>query len=386
MTVRWRIALVLAASLAAIGGTTLVANALAFRHTAYPTWTAYRTALLDELDIKDETVAETLRKYPELFFQDQRGTVSPGPGMTVDQAASAVQRRAADATLRRARQWTLGGLAAVAIVAVLAGWYLAGRILRPVRLITARARAASAGDLEGRLSLTGPNDELRLLGDTFDEMLERLESAFDAQRRFSRQVAHELRTPLATTASEVQMLLADIEDRAVIDRLDAISEATSRADRLVAQLLVLSRTDHGDLDRTTFDLAELVGNVVGRAVESEPWSTIRLDLDLRTAPVTGDRALLEVLVRNLVENAGRHNRAGGWADVSVGSTGSGDASLRVANSVPAAGQVPPMSHGVGLTIVDAVAEAHGSALIWRQDADHTSVELVLPAAVVPASV
>ena len=266
MKIRTRIALVLALSLIVAGSLSLFVNAFAFEHASYQTWGSYRDALMKEVGVPRQTAVAFVRAHPEVIF----GTTGNFGGLinkTVDQASKDVQRRAVDQAVARSRRWTVVGLLAVLLGALTAGWLLAGRILRPIRLITKRARTATAVDLGARISLAGPNDEIKELADTFDTMLDRLAQSFDAQRRFSAQVSHELRTPLAVTRSEVEMLVADLDEPALRARLGTIAEATERAERLVSQLLVLSRTDIGDLDRTTFAFDELVGNVVGRAVE-----------------------------------------------------------------------------------------------------------------------
>jgi signal transduction histidine kinase len=270
----------------------------------------------------------------------------------------------------------------VTVAGTFAAWILAGRFLRPIRLISDRARVASGDDLSVRVSLDGPDDEVKDLADTFDAMLDRIEGSFEAQRRFSAQVAHELRTPLSVSRTEVEMLLDDLPDPGVRIRLTNVAEATRRAERLVSQLHVLSRTERGDLAHDPFALDELVGNVVGRVVEQPAWQTVHLDLELRPAAVLGDRTLLESLVRNLVDNAGRHNRPGGRARVAVRSSDDGRWSeLVVANSVRDDGTpVDPSSRAhVGLTIVDAVVRAHDGTVGWHTSPGEVTAVVRLPA-------
>lgn len=389
MTIRMRIAVMLTLSLVLAGSVTLVVNAIAFRETPYPTWQAYRDALLNELRVDRETAVRHIRDNPEILFETPGDTRGIATATTIDQAAEAVQRRANDEAVARSRRWTMSALLAVTVGAVAAGWVLSGRILRPVRLITTRARAASAFALDQRVSLGGPDDEIKELADTFDRMLDRLSLSFQAQRRFSGQVAHELRTPLATSRSEIEMLLADARATDVRSRLAAVANATVRAERLVAQLLVLSRTDTRDLDRASFALDELVGNVVGRAVEGPPWHELDLDLELGRAQVVGDRPLLESLVRNLVENAGRHNVTNGWARVAVASTDDGHtALLEVTNSAPttarATDERPPGAANTGLTIVAAVLEAHNGTMTWSCMPGQVTARVTLPTSWDPA--
>jgi signal transduction histidine kinase len=249
------------------------------------------------------------------------------------------------------------------VVTGVIGWVIAGRLLRPVRLITQRAQSASELDLASRVALDGPDDEMKHLADTFDQMLGRLERSFVAQRSFSAQVSHELRTPLAVILSEVDLLRPSVYG-AQRDAVDQIRTAALRAERLIGALLVLSRTESGHLDHDVVRLDELVGDVVGQMVVGPPWTALRVDVELHPASIVGDRALLESLVTNLVDNAGRHNGGAGWVRVRVLSD-TERVVLEVANSVS---PVPPNASGadagktagnrVGLTVVTAIVAAH----------------------------
>ena len=384
MRIRTRIALVLAASLIVAGALALVVNAVTFEHASYVTWSGYRDSMLEQLGITREQAVRGLAANPEVLFDAPQGIPGAPTQQSIDEASQAAQRRAVDDAADRSRRWTVVGILAVIAVALAAAWLLAGRILRPIRLITKRARDASALDLDARVALTGPNDEVKELADTFDAMLDRIAHSFDGQRRFSAQVSHELRTPLAVTRTEVDLLLADVDSATLRTRLETIADATARAERLVSQLLVLSRTDARDLDRTTFALDELVGNVVGRAVEGAVWSGLKVDLDPHSTTVTGDRALLESVVRNLVDNAGRHNREDGWVRVVVEPSDDGQqAVLEVSNSIPAGvhvedGAAPGAAH-IGLSIVAAVLQAHDGTITWRRDAGSVTARVELPA-------
>lgn len=384
MKIRTRIALVLAASLIVAGSLALLVNAIAFQHVSYVTWSSYRDTMLQELGVSRDAALRSLDANPQLLFQAP-GDVTRGPtGKTIDEASQAVQRRAVERTADQSRRWTVAALLAVTVGALTAGWFLAGRILRPIRLITRRAHAASALDLGARVALEGPNDEVKELADTFDEMLDRIALSFDGQRRFSAQVSHELRTPLAVTRSEVEMLLADADDTTLRTRLETIADANERAERLVSQLLVLARTDTRDLDRATFAFDELVGNVVGRAVEGPSWSGVRADVELRSTTVVGDRALLESLVRNLVDNAGRHNRRSGWVSIVVQPSPDGrravlDVSNSVAGGVGDSDDGAPGSAHIGLSIVAAVLDAHDGTIEWRRDPGAVTAHVELAA-------
>jgi signal transduction histidine kinase len=339
MKARTRITIALAISLVVAGALALVVHSTAFRSTEYPAWDAYRDELLTEMDVSREGVIAALDEDPALLFDAPAADPEFGNGTSIDDASRAVQQRAMDRAAARSLRWAAATFATVTVASVVAAWLLAGRILRPIRLVTSRAQTASADDLSGRVALDGPDDEVKELADTFDAMLDRIEASFETQRRFSAQVAHELRTPLSVTRSEVDMLRDDVGEPGLRARLDSVAEATGRAERLVTRLHLLSRTRRGDLRRESFAFDELVGNVVGRLVDAAEWRQVQIDLDLAPAQVVGDRALLESLVRNLVDNAGRHNRPGGWVRVAARPTGDG-AELEVANSVnDAAGRV-----------------------------------------------
>jgi signal transduction histidine kinase len=378
-----RIVLVLVLSLVAAGSAAVVVNIVALQQSPFPTWETYRDGLLEELEVSRDGVIRHVQEHPEELFTAP-GDRSSWNGVTLDEASESVQRRAIRHSVERSRNLTALVIGVVAAGALAAGWLLARRILRPIRRITEQARVASVINPGVRFALEGPRDELKELADTFDEMLERISRSYGAQRRFAGQVSHELRSPLATTCSEVELLLSDVDDPGVRRRLEAIAEATRRADRLVAQLLTLARTEAGDLDWTTFELDDLVGNVLARAVESAPWAGLQLDVDLQRASVFGDRALLETLVRNLIDNAGRHNRAAGWVALQVHEApGEQGTVFEVRNSLARGAERtdwagPPSRPGIGLSIVTAVLEAHDGTIEWDYGDESVTVRVCVP--------
>jgi signal transduction histidine kinase len=390
MKIRTRISLVLAACLILFGSFTLLINELAFRNANIPSASAYQADLLRSIGVDRNTVLQQIRAHPELLFTPTNDQTRTPSGLSVDAASREIQRRTIQHAVTQSRRWTLLALIGLAIGALSIGWLLAGRILRPVRLLTKRAQAAADLDLRSRVSLEGPNDEMKELADTFDGMLDRIAISFEAQRRFSSQVSHELRTPLSVTRSEAELMLADCGD-SERRHLAVIVDATNRAERLVTQLLVLSRTDTLDLDWSTFELDELVGNVVGRAVERPSWSGVRVDLELSSTTAAGDRALVESLVNNLVDNAARHNVAQGWARISVRPSENGErAVLVVSNSSAPATQDMDIENAsddlhIGLTIVEAVVQAHKGQIAWSRDDDVVTVRVELPRVRVPES-
>ena len=272
-------------------------------------------------------------------------------------------------------------LLVMAFVALALGWFVAGRVLRPLRTITKAAQDISASNLHERLALAGPADELKELGDTFDGLLGRLESAFQAQKQFVANASHELRTPLARQRTLIQVALADPE--ASVASLKAAHEralsANRHQDRLIEALLALARSERGVERREPFDLGAVANAVVlARTAEAEE-NGVRLNTSLGPAPATGDPRLVERLVVNLVDNALRYNKPGGQVEIATEHHG-GHAKLTIANTGPA---VQPedvdrlfqpfqrlaadRTHrdgglGLGLSIVRAVAEAHGATL------------------------
>jgi signal transduction histidine kinase len=270
------------------------------------------------------------------------------------------------------------------IGSVLMGWLLAGRALRPVRQMTAATQQISAHNLNERLAVTGPDDELKVLGDTIDGLLERLEAAFSAQRRFVANASHELRTPLATIRASLDVAVAKPEGapsqtialasrvRAELDRIDGLLEA----------FLVLARAQHRSLP----GYAVLPLDYVVGAALADQQAAIRarnLTVSDSTAPggawVRGSQALLARLVENVLDNAICHNEDGGWVHITA-ATEAGWARLVVENGgqVLEQRQVDELSQpfrrleadrigtdrgsGLGLSIVAAIAEAHDGRL------------------------
>ncbi|MGD9531410.1 MAG: sensor histidine kinase [Pseudonocardia sp.] len=270
----------------------------------------------------------------------------------------------------------------VVIAAALLSWWLVGRVLGPLREVTATARRLSAESLDTRIGLPATwaaRGEVAELAAGFDAMLDRLQAAFDAQRRFVANAGHELRTPLAVMRTEVDVTLADPDaDPAELRRMaEVLRDATRRADDLVAGLLLLARTEALDaVARDPVDLAQAVAPALAVAEAEAARRGLRLHEHLAPAPVRGDAVLLERVAANLLENGVRHNVASGWVEVWTG-VADGAAELCVASSGPEisadtvdelfdpfrrgpverTGQVP--GSGLGLSIVRAIVSAHG---------------------------
>jgi signal transduction histidine kinase len=238
-------------------------------------------------------------------------------------------------TLSYLLRYSLLMLGLVIVCAAAAGWIAAGRVLRPVHQITAAARAASEHNLSARVSLTGPRGELRDLADTFDDMLGRLQAAFEGQQRFIANASHELRTPLAVMRATLDVVLAkprpQVADLVGMGR--DVRAVVDHADTLVQTLLTLARNEHGLTVHEEVDLATVAEDVLDT---TDLRDRLRHPV-LQPATTSGDPVLLERLVANLVDNAVRYNHAGGdiWLSTSAVD---GQVTLVVANTGP---PVPP---------------------------------------------
>jgi signal transduction histidine kinase len=280
--------------------------------------------------------------------------------------------------------WSGIALGIMALVSAALGWLIAGRVLEPLRTMTARARRISGDNLHERLALDGPEDELKELGDTFDAVLGRLEGAFDAQRRFVANASHELRTPLTLERAMVEVALADPHADAESLRLTCqrVLAAGEQQERLIEGLLTLARSQRGLDENEALDLAEVSSHVLEAFEAGRNGDGCSVASELTAASISGDERLLERLVANLLDNAVRHNVAGGWVRLRTG-VHRGRPTLSVSNSGPiiAPGEVDALlepfrragvdrarhrdGHGLGLSIVAAIASAHGAELSAR---------------------
>jgi signal transduction histidine kinase len=277
--------------------------------------------------------------------------------------------------------WSGIALAIMAIISAWLGWIVAGRALRPLRTITTTAREISATNLHRRLALAGPDDELKDLGDTIDALLARLEGSFQAQRTFVANASHELRTPLALSRAMLQFALAD--PQLTLDGLKAtcqdVLEAGADHEQLLEALLTLSRSQQELEQHESVDLAATVKDVIETHRQHAGSQGIRIHTTLRPATISGDDHLLRRLVNNLLENAIHYNVPGGEVRVAVEAR-TGDVTLTLANTGPRvpAEQIERLlqpfrrlapdraansnGHGLGLSIVAAIAAAHEATL------------------------
>ncbi|MFD7024632.1 sensor histidine kinase [Promicromonospora sukumoe] len=274
----------------------------------------------------------------------------------------------------------------LALVGLVGGWVLAGRMLRPLDRISEAAALAADGSLVHRIDLEGPDDELRRLADTFDTMLARLERSFEEQRRFTANASHELRTPNTVVKALLDVARADPEGRDVDRLLGRLYETNERSIAMVESLLQLARLDHESLRAEPVDLADVVREAVERSPDlgesRTPAPALAVTLD--PAPVHGNRVLLGQLAANLLGNAVLHNLGpdgGIWVTTRlderrrpvlvVENTGAPlDPAVVATLAEPfvradARTRRPdrPSGSGLGLSIVASIARAHGADLV-----------------------
>jgi signal transduction histidine kinase len=294
----------------------------------------------------------------------------------------------------QSHQYLIGSAIALGVMVVLsvaAGWVVAGRVLRPLRQMTTAARRISADSLHERLSIDGPQDELKDLADTIDALLERLDGAFAAQRRFVANASHELRTPLAAMRVSVDVAAAKPGPVApgTTSLAGQVRAELDKVDQLLEGLLVLARAEHGALPgRGLFPL----DYVVSAALAARADAIAARNLTVQHVGgsdgiwVEGSQPLLRRMADNLIGNAIAHNHGGGWIAVTT-MAGSGAARLIVENGgeILDPGQVAGLGQpfrrlgadrtgsddgaGLGLSIVAAISHAHGGTLQMQARAD-----------------
>lgn len=389
-TVRARIAIACAGLFLVLGGTLIAATCFGFID--------HFTTLVNSLPSPSSPA--TIRGTDCVATGPVRvsGTTIRG---TMECPASPVllAREQAGALRRGFLAYSLTGLGVGTMLAGVLGWTISRRVLRPLRAVTALARAASQENLGERLGLTGPPDELKELADTFDAMLVRLQAAFDSQRRFIANASHELRTPLTEMRTLIDVTLARrAASAAQLEPVLAdIGAAVDKSEELIEALLTLARADRGPSPAEVVDLPTAVEDAIDLIGPAAAARQIRIDTALQDVQVAGDRVLLERLASNLIDNAVRHNVTGGWVLAST-RTDAGMAELTVANGGE---RIPPdqvtglfepfrrlcgrtgsrPGSGLGLSIVASVAKAHGGHAEARARPDGgLDVQIRLPTA------
>jgi signal transduction histidine kinase len=318
------------------------------------------------------------------YFGDNPATCDPIKGAC--QEARLLAKEVQKAQLRafelhELRIWSAVALGLVAVLSVAVGWLVAGRVLRPVRAISATARQIGASNLNQRLRIDGPDDEFRELAGTLNGLLARLQAAFDSQRRFVASASHELRTPLTLDRALLERALRQPEPTPALWRAtcERLLVSTQEQDRLIQALLTLTRSEAGVARSECFELGTAIDSVLLSPELDAASHGLETQVDVGPAPVSGDPRLVERLIRNLVDNAIRYNQPSGRVDITAG-TRSGHAVLAVTNTGP---PVPPAevdrlfqpfqrltpdrgSHadgtGLGLSIVKAIADAHQATI------------------------
>ncbi|WP_409055760.1 sensor histidine kinase [Streptomyces sp. SYP-A7185] len=273
-------------------------------------------------------------------------------------------------------------LAIMAVIAIGLGWVVAGRVLRPLRTMTGTIQRISARNMHERLAVVGPADELKDLADTVDGLLGRLETALDSHKRFVANAAHELRTPLTLEHALLEESLIDpgATRESFRSNFERLLEISKQQARLLESLLTLSSSERGLDHREPLDLAVIAEEVVEATRAETGRRGLRVETAIGPADTSGDSALVQRLVANLVDNATGYNTPGGRVEVTT-RTDAGRAVVAVANTGP---EVPPDQverlfepfqrlgrtagdghHGLGLSIVRAIATAHDALIAAR---------------------
>jgi hypothetical protein len=328
----------------------------------------------------------------------------PSPRRNATQGLSGSTPSAQHGTDRRQLLIASGvALAIMAALSLVLGWLVAGRFLAPLRTITTTTREISATNLHERLSLAGPDDELKELGDTFDELLARLERAFQFERQFVANASHELRTPLAgmRTSLDVAMAKPGPVPPQFLTLAGRLRRELDHVDRLLESFLMLAHAEQGPVaDQSTISLAELVRLTIER--HAGAISAMALDVERENGHdvwVTGSETLLSRMVENVIDNSISHNQPGGW--VRVGTAVEGQfARLSVENGGPVLDpdDVKELTQpfrrvgaqrtgsdkgiGLGLAIVASIAEVHDGTLDLQALSDGgLRVVITLPLAI-----
>ncbi|MFI6333461.1 sensor histidine kinase [Streptomyces sp. NPDC050535] len=334
--------------------------------------------------------AQALNVGSDLPFRIVSGGVSSQSCNFPSQPTATELNSAMNACVNEQRQHALDDLLSrsllallgLAIIAFAFGYAMAGRVLAPLGRITRTARAVAGSDLSRRIELDGPDDELKELADTFDDMLERLQRAFTAQQRFVGNASHELRTPLAINRTLLEVHLSDPGAPTELQQLGKTLLATNeRSEQLVEGLLLLARSDNQIVERKPVDLAEVASQAVDQVRAEADAKGVEIRGERAPAVVQGNGVLLERIALNLVQNAVRYNvPEDGWVEVTT-EVQHGQAVLVVSNTGPVvpAYEVDNLFEpfrrlrtertgsdkgvGLGLSIARSVARAHGGHIV-----------------------
>ncbi|HEX3834675.1 MAG TPA: HAMP domain-containing sensor histidine kinase [Solirubrobacteraceae bacterium] len=385
-TVRWRLTLLYGGLFLVCGaGLLTITYALVDRaNTQGPANRAFSIVQGPAAELTERAAAAAKRAFPRRI-----GPAPPLPPrlrqfLRTSNGQAAVRFGGSGQRIADMHQLQLESAIALAIMAVISGalgWLVAGRVLRPLRTMTATAQQISEVNLYERLAMPGPRDELRQLGDTIDGLLERLQGAFDAQRRFVANASHELRTPLTVSRAMLEMVISDPEATVETFRAtcEMVLEESGQQEQLIDALLGLAHGQRGIDNPEPLDLAAIVIEALQTHDLEAAAQGLQVDVSLNPAPICGDQRLIERLVSNLLENALRHNIPDGRVWVRV-ETPAGRPILAIANTGPLvpAEEVQRLLQpfqrlasdrvghheglGLGLSIVAAIAAAHEATL------------------------
>jgi signal transduction histidine kinase len=342
------------------------------------------------------------------------GSASHSPqlktGTPTLQQTQVARQLAAQATAQHARDLhqlvtqSAIALGVMVVLAIVLGWLMAGRVLRPLRTMAVAAQQITERNLHERLALPGPNDEVKHLADTIDGLLARLDNAFQAQRHFVANASHELRTPLTFDRALLEVALADPDATAPDLRgtLEELLASEEQQERLIEALLTLASSERGTDRREPLDLAAAAERALSPHRAEAEQKGLQMSTSLQAAPMTGNAALVERMVANLLENAIRYNVPGGSIDLRTG-TNDGSAVLTISNTGTVVSQddvdrlfepfqrlgydraAHPDGHGLGLSIVRAIVAGHDAGLKVRlRPGGGLAVQVFFP--VPPASI
>ena len=338
-----------------------------------------------------------VRSVPRIDQDPVRVLVVPvgSPGARVFVVVGATLGDRKDALSRLLLSLTIGGPIALLLTS-LAGWLVAGASLRPVERMRQEAAAISLSEPERRLPVPSTRDELERLGTTLNSMLDRLQQAFERERRFVDDASHELRTPLSILKAELDLALARTRTPKELEMaIRNAAQETDRVVRLAEDLLVLARTERGrlPLHREDVDLSELVSRTCTAFESRAVAAGVRIEVVASRDRASVDAARVRQALENLLDNALRHTPSGGV--IRVNACGNGrTVSLVIEDSGPgfpygfldrafepfarseAGASGDGAGAGLGLAIVKAIAEAHGGA-VTAENASEGGARLTL---------
>ncbi len=328
--------------------------------------------------------------FTQRYFAQNVFTSSDGDVVVmrvpVEREVRTVEQLANERALEQLRTWSFGALGALVVLSLGIGWVVAGRVLRPIGRISDVARDIQATDMSRRIDLDGPDDELTRLADTFDDMLDRLDRAFESQRRFVHEASHELRNPLATIRTNIDVALADPD--ASVDDLrqtaEVVDRSTQRIGSVVDDLLAFARSEIPDREERLIDIDDLVHEVGEEFAAPAEAAGIQLRIFGSTGQhVRGEPEALRRVVANLLANAIEHAPSSTSVDIDVADEADG---VRICVSDHGSGvgaderhtifrrgwrsersrDLRPAGSGLGLSIVQQVVREHGGRVHVEQ--------------------